>query len=246
MEAIYAIWLREVKRYLRGRTQFIGSLARAGLWLFILGNGLRPSFRGAGGADYIHFLFPGIVAMTLIFSAVSSAISIVWDREFGFLKELLVAPIPRSSIAIGKTLGGATQATLQGAVVLALAPLAGVPVPWRLVLPVLGIMFLISYALTALGVMVAARMASMEGFGTVVNFIILPLYFLSGAIFPLEGLPDWLHVLIRVNPLTYGVDLMRGILIGVNSFLPSTSLLFLLIFAVATNVAAVALFRREG
>ena len=216
---VYVIWLRDVKRFWRDTPRRVGSFFQPIIYLFLLGTGLQSAFNTFGGGDndikYVLFMFPGILGMTVLFTAVFSAISIVWDREFGFLKEVLVSPIPRASVAVGKVLGGATTALMQGMVLLVLAffPMfLGFSLDTLLkVLELIPIIRLLAVAMTSLGVTVAARMRSMEGFPIIMNFILMPLFFLSGAMFPLQGLPTWMDVLTRLNPLTYGVDSLRGI-----------------------------------
>jgi ABC-2 type transport system permease protein len=217
--AVYVIWKRDVIRYWRDRVRLVGALAQPLLFLVILGTGLASALRGAGGfggLDYQQFMYPGIIGMAVLFTSVFSAMSIVWDREFGFLREVLVAPIDRSAVAVGKALGGATQATVQGLVLLALAPLVGVrPTPLA-VLELIGLIFCLSFALASVGVAVAARMESMMGFQFVINFMVQPAFFLSGAMFPLTGLPGWMTVLTRIDPLAYGVDPLRRVVLAAN------------------------------
>ena len=209
------------------------------LFLFVLGSALSPSFNGPKGVSFTEFIFPGIIAMTLLFTSVFSAMSIVWDREFGFLKEVMVAPISRWSIAIGKAFGGATVALLQGVIMLSLSLVIGVKLSFFSVILSILIMFMIAFAMTSLGIMIAARMKEMEGFQVVVNFLIMPIFFLSGALFPFDRLPPWLVVLTRIDPLTYGVDLLRGVMIGVHAFPLTFDLLLLSIFAVIMLAVAV-------
>jgi ABC-2 type transport system permease protein len=215
LDAILMLCQRDIVRYMRERAQLYGSLARAIVWLFIFGAGLRGSVNVPGGLSYTVFAFPGMLAMAVIFASLQSAVSVIFDREFGFLKEILVAPIPRSSVALGKALAGATIASLQGAVIFVFAPFIGLwPAP-QTILACLVVMLLMGLGLTGVGIAIAARMTSFEGFGTVNNFVILPLYFTSGAQFPLSGAPEWLQVIVRLTPLAYGVDLLRGLLTGV-------------------------------
>jgi ABC-2 type transport system permease protein len=217
-DAVRTIVGRDLRRYFRERSQLLSAFARPVLWLFVLGHGLSPSFRAPDGVGYLPFIFPGIMTLTLIFTSVLSAISIIWDKEFGFLRAVLVAPVSRSSIAIGKGLAGALLGAIQAGVILVLAPLAGLrlaPAGVALAVPVL---LLGGLALTGLGVAIAARMSSFEGFGTIVNFLIMPLYFLSGALFPPAGLPGWLRAAVLANPLTYCVDALRHALLGVAYF----------------------------
>jgi len=225
LRGIYVLWLRDVKRFLRDKPRIIGATAQPALFLFILGTGLGRGLtsafsggRASGGLlpgiDYLTFIYPGIIGMTVLFTSVFSAISIVWDREFGFLKEVLVAPISRSAVALGRALGGSTIAMLQGALMLIFAPFLGVSLNLLMVLKLLAVMFLISFSLTSMGIVVAARIKSMEGFQMIMNFLVLPTFFLSGAMFPLIGLPNWMDQLVRIDPLTYGVDALRGIVLG--------------------------------
>lgn len=217
LRAVYVIWRRDVIRYWRDRTRFVASLAQPLLFLVVFGTGLSSALRGAGGGigglDYQQFMYPGIIAMAVLFNAIFGAMSIVWDREFGFLKEMLVAPIDRSAVAVGKTLGGATQATFQGLVLLPLAPLAGVRLSPSAVLELVPLVFCLAFALSALGVAVASRMRTMQGFQVVVNFLVQPAFFLSGALFPIVGLPGWLMVLTRLDPAAYGVDPIRRVVL---------------------------------
>lgn len=216
--AIYILWLRDLKRYWYDKARIFASLGQPVLFLFVLGTALSPAYSGPGGLNFSEFIFPGIVAMTVLFTSIFSAISIVWDREFGFLKEVLVAPISRWAIVIGKALGGSTVAVLQGCLMLFLAPLTGIWLsPQQIILSVL-VMFLIAFAITGLGIVIAARMKEMEGFQMIVNFVIMPIFFLSGALFPLDRLPGWLTFLTRLDPLTYGVDMLRGVMLGIKTF----------------------------
>lgn len=211
----YIIWLRDVKRFWRDTMRRIGAFTQPLIYLFLLGTGLQSAFKvfGAGETKYVTFMYPGILAMTVLFTSMFSAISIIWDREFGFLKEMTVAPIPRSSIAMGKILGGATTAVLQGIVFLVFMPLAGIPYGMYRVFMALLVMCVLALALTSLGVLIASRMKSMEGFPIVMNFILMPMFFLSGAMFPLQGLPGWMDFLTRINPMSYGVDAMRSVVL---------------------------------
>jgi len=217
-QAISMIWRREMLRFVRDRVQIAGSIARPVLWLFVLGVGMGSVFPGFGNVPYPRYLFPGIVAMNLLYASFLSAISIIWDREFGFLKEILVAPIPRSSIALGKSASGATVACVQGSLVFCFVPILGISVPaWRLLLAI-PLMFLIALPLTAMGLVIASRMTSFEGFGTLANFVVMPMFFLSGAVFPIDHAPWFMHLLGRCNPMAYGVDLLRGVFYGTHSF----------------------------
>jgi len=195
-----------------------------------MGTGLRAAFN-VHGISYTHFIFPGIIAMNLIFAAMISTISIIWDREFGFLREILVAPIPRSSIVLGKTLSGSTVAFIEGIFVLAFAPFIKINIHLVNLLLLLPLMFLIAFVCTSMGIVIAARMTSFEGFGVISNFVIMPMFFLSGAMFPIDNLPHWISFVIRLNPLTYGVDLLRWNTLGIKTFSLYIDFLFLIIFS---------------
>ena len=242
---IYIVWLRDLKRYFRERTQIMTGLFRPILWLFALGLGLRPAMKVIEGVDYIEFIFPGMIAMSLLFASMLSAISIIWDREFGFLKEMLVAPVPRTSIVIGKCLSGATIATMQGCIVLLFSPFLHIPItPMSVLLTVIW-MFLISFSLTSLGILIACRMTSFEGFGAIANFVVMPMFLLSGAMFPILGLPVWLMFLVRINPVTYGVDLIRGLLINLHHISYLTNMVTIVGFGIVmVTIASLAFSKR--
>jgi len=219
MSTIYILWLRQLKRYFRSRSRIIGSLGQPVLFLVALGFGLGPTFQKAGQGNYIQFLVPGIVAMSVLFTAVFSGIEIIWDRQFGFLKETLVAPVTRMEIMIGRTIGGATVAMIQGCIVFVISFFAGFrPLGAGNLAFAFVFMFLTAVLFTALGTAIASRLEDMQGFQLIMNFLIMPLFFLSGALFPLNNLPPVLKVIIAVNPLSYGVDGMRGALEGVSHF----------------------------
>jgi len=210
LRAIKVVWQRDLIRFIRDRLRMVTSLLQPVLFLFVLGTGLSALTSGsAGGVNLRTFLFPGVLAMAVMFMSFFSAGSIVWDREFGFLREMLVAPVRRSSIVIGKCLGGATVAGFQGIVILCLAGLVGVPYSPVLLLTLVAEMLLLAFALTALGVMAAARIRSMQAFMAMSQMLLMPMFFLSGALFPLTNMPGWLHALTLVNPMTYAIDPMR-------------------------------------
>ena len=212
LRAIRIVWEREVVRFASDRLRMATSLIQPLLFLFVLGTGLsRIASSGTGGLNLRTFLYPGILAMAVMFTAMFSAASIVWDREFGFLREMLVAPIRRSSIVIGKCLGGATVATFQGVLVICLAGLVGVPYSAALIVEVFALQALLAYTITAFGVMVAARIKQIQSFMALTQMLIMPLFFVSGAMFPVTGLPTWLEVLNRVDPMTYAVDPIRRV-----------------------------------
>jgi ABC-2 type transport system permease protein len=225
LRGIYMIWRRDLIRFWRDRARVVGALVQPLLFLVILGTGLGSALKGAVGSsfhgiDYQTFMYPGIIGMAVLFSSIFSGMSIIWDREFGFLKEVLVAPIDRSAVAIGKTLGGATQATIQGVILLLAAPFVGVKLTPLAVVELLGLTFCLAMALAGVGVVIAARMKSMMGFQMVLNFLVQPAFFLSGALFPVTGLPGWMTVLTRLDPLSYGVDAIRRVVLS-SSGVPS-------------------------
>ncbi len=219
MSVIYTLWLREVKKYFRARSRIIGALGQPLLFLLAFGFGFGRIFAQAGQGNYIDFLGPGIIMMTVLFTGVFSGISLIWDRQFGFLKETMVAPVPRWQILLGKTIGGATVATFQGLIVFLLTLLIGFR-PYSLVLlPVAGLFVVfVAILFTSLGVALASSITDMQGFQLIINFLVQPLFFLSGALFPLGGLPEAMQVVTRIDPLSYGVDGLRHALINVGEF----------------------------
>jgi len=214
VRVVYIIWLREFKNFMREPTRLVGMIGQPLLYLLIVGQGIAAGMSLRSGQDsvgYMQFMYPGILGMSVLFTSVFSAVSIIWDREFGFLKEVLVAPVPRWGVAVGKILGGATVAMMQSVVLIALAPVASVGLSPLVVVELLLLCFLMSIAITSLGVFVAATMRSMQGFQMLMNLLIMPLYFLSGAMFPLATAPVWMRVLMTFDPLTYGVDALRNV-----------------------------------
>jgi ABC-2 type transport system permease protein len=211
LRAASIVWRRELIRFQRDRLRAVTSLIQPLLFLLVLGTGLTSLARGSlpAGVNFKTFIYPGVVAMSVLFTAIFSAASIVWDREFGFLREMLVAPVSRAAIVTGKCLGGATIATFQGIMMLALAGVAGVPYQPVLLITLVGELLLLSFTLTAFGVMMAARIKQFQAFMALTQMLVMPLFFLSGALYPLRGLPGWLSVLTRLDPLTYIVDPMR-------------------------------------
>jgi len=252
---IFTIWLRDVRRFVRDRPRMIGSLTQPTLFLLILGtglgHGLARGFKGGAasgpqGEGYMAFIFPGIVAMTILFTSAFSAISVIWDREVGFLREVLVAPVSRWAVTLGKVLGGATVALMQGCLMLLLAPLAGVKLSVAMVLTLLPLMFLVAFAMTAMGLAAAARMRSMQGFTVIMNFMVLPIFFLSGAMFPIQDLPGWMDVLVHADPLTYGVDALRGAVSGLMNRPVLADVGVLAGFGATMLTLSVVAFTREG
>jgi ABC-2 type transport system permease protein len=213
MSIVYILWLRQLKRYSRSRARIFASLAQPLLFLFAMGFGFGPTYQKAGNGNYIQFLAPGIVAMAILFSAVFSGIEILWDRQFGFLKETLVAPVARIQIVLGRTMGGATVAMIQGVIVFAFCVIAGFRVQNYALLPAAAaFMFLIAVLFSAAGTTVGSLIEDMQAFPLIMNFLVMPMFFFSGALFPVGNLKGVLHVLLRLNPLTYGVDGLRGAL----------------------------------
>lgn len=259
---LYGLWLREVKRAFRDRGQLIGGVSRPILWVLILGIGLNPYFRGEVYGEvtfvvpftYLQFIFPAVIALNIMFTSVQSAVSVIWDREFGFLREVLVSPLSRATVLLGKILGGTTVAVLHGSLVLILARFADVSLTFTDVLQALGLMVLLAFALTSLGVVIANRIRSFEGFGIFSNAVILPLYFTSSSIFPLDPAlsraqtrivyPDWLVTIVEWNPLTYAVDSLRGVLIHYNQFPPWTGITVMVVACVVLFSIALYDFRR--
>ena len=259
---LYGLWLREVRRSFRDRGQLIGGISRPILWVVILGIGLNPYFRGEvfGKINfvvpftYLQFIFPAVIALNILFTSVQSAVSVIWDREFGFLREVLVSPLSRGTILLGKVLGGATVAVMHGCLVLLLAKFADVNLTWMKVLEALGLMAMLAFALTSLGVVIANHIRSFQGFGIFSNAVILPLYFTSSSIFPLDPAlsqeqtrvvyPEWLVIMVEWNPLTYAIDALRGALIGYNQFDPHLGILIMGASGVVLFALALFEFRR--
>lgn len=219
---MYTIWLRDVRRFFRDKARIAGATIQPALFLIFLGTGLSRgltiSFPGNDRTGYLTFIYPGIIGMSILFTAVFSAISIVWDREVGFLKEVMVAPVSRWAVALGKAMGGSTVAMFQGALMLIFAPFVGVKLGIGTILILIPLMLFVGLSLTSMGIVAAAYMNSMQGFTVIMNFLMLPMFFLSGAMFPIEKLPAWMGILVRINPLTYGVDLLRSATITINHF----------------------------
>ena len=210
LRAVRVVWQRELIRFSRDRARMVTALVQPVLFLFVLGTGLsRLASSGTHGVNLRTFVYPGVLAMAVLFTAMFSAASIVWDREFGFLREMLVAPVSRAAIVIGKCLGGATVAGFQGVIMICIAGLVSVPYAPVMILEVLILQLLLAFALTAFGVMMAARMSQMQSFMALMQMVIMPLFFISGALFPVSGLPTWLGVLNRLDPITYAVDPIR-------------------------------------
>ncbi|HEY3039684.1 MAG TPA: ABC transporter permease [Pyrinomonadaceae bacterium] len=219
MKVIYILWLREVKKYLRSRTQIFASLGSPIMYLGVLGFGLGPIFRKAGEGSYLQFMAPGVIGMTVLFTSMFSGIALLWDRQFGFLKETLVAPVPRIFIMMGRTLGSATVSIIQGLLIFVMCFVAGFrPVSFSVVPLAILFMAMIAINFAALGTVIGSSLKDMQGFQLVMNFLVMPIFFLSGALYPLSNLPKALALLTRIDPLTYGVDGVRTVLTGVTHF----------------------------
>ena len=242
---IYMLWLRQIRRYFRSRARIVGSLGQPLLFLVALGFGFGPVFRRAGQGNYIQFLAPGVIAMTVLFSGIFNGIELIWDRQFGFLKETLVAPVPRVTIMIGRTLGGATTSVMQGLIVSIACLVAGFrPAGAMAIGGGLVFMVLIAVMFTALGTAIASMLSDFQGFQMIMNFLVMPIFFLSGALFPLTGLPRALDLIARIDPLSYGVDGLRSSMTGVSHFGLPTDFAVLFTLTVALLLVGSRLFSR--
>src|SRR5919199_1520291 len=245
LSKLYAIWLREFKVFLRERSRLVASTFTPILWLFVIGSGLgsaNPST--APGVDYQQFIFPGIVSMSIIFTSVFYGSYIIWDRKFDFLKSVMVAPVSRATVFVGKTLGGMTNSLIQAAILLAIGVIIGIPfTPYSLAAAV-AIVLLMSFGLTSLGLALGSYMYSLEGFQMIVSFVAFPLFFLSGALFPLNNLPPWLSVLTAVDPAAYGVDALRNLMLGTGNYAVGVDLGILLGYTTALGALGIYSFAR--
>ncbi len=219
LEEIYVMWRRQVKQFLRSKPRLLGSIAQPILFLVAMGLGFGPIFEQAGGGNYIQFLAPGIVGMTILFGSLFNGISLIWDKNFGFLKETLVAPVSRTNILIGRCIGGATAAIFQAVVVLLISYLIGFRISNFFQLPIFVFFaFLVALLFNLFGTIIASKLDDMQAFPLIMNFVVMPLFFLSGALFPVENFPGPVLLLAKLNPLSYGVDGIRYLLIGQTSF----------------------------
>jgi len=219
MKTIYILWLRQLKRYSRSKPRMIGSLAQPLLFLLSFSYGFGPIFQKAGQGSYLEFLAPGIIGMSIIFTSIFSGMEIIWDRQFGFLKETLAAPVSRFNIMIGQTLGGATVATMQGIIVFLISMVAGFrPTNFMLIPGAILVMMLMALLFTALGTAIASLLDDMQAFQLIINFLVMPLFFLSGALFPLQDLPKAMVFIARLDPLSYGIDALRILLVNLGHF----------------------------
>jgi ABC-2 type transport system permease protein len=216
MKKIYYLWVRQIKKYWRSKPRLIGTLVQPVVFLFMFGYGFGGTFAQAGG-NYLDFLVPGIIGMSIIFTSIFTGMEMIWDRQFGFLKETLVAPMPRLDVMFGRTIGGATVAMIQGVIVLVISILFGFrPINWFGVLPAIIIMFLIALVFSSVGTIIGSLLDDMQAFSLIINFLVQPMFFLSGALFPLQGLPIWLSSVSRIDPLTYGVNAMHVLLANIS------------------------------
>lgn len=245
MGAIYIMWLRELKRYFRSRAQIVVSLGQPALYLLALGYGFGPVFAKAGAGNYLEFMAPGVMGMTVLFSSVFSGMAMLWDRQFGFLKETMVAPVPRLHIMLGRTLGGATVAVFQGLLILVVCLIAGFrPHGWLAIPASFVFVAMIAIVFAALGASLGSVIQDMQGFQLLMNFLVLPIFFLSGALYPLTNLPRVLTWITHVDPLTYGIDGLRGVLIGSWQFTAGLDVAILAVLAAAFLSVSAWLFSR--
>lgn len=242
LRGIYTLWLREVKRYSREKSRLVSSIVQPLIWLVIFGTGLGSAIGLAGGLNYQQFIFPGIIGQTMLFTAMFMGISVIWDKQFGFMKEILVAPVSRVSIFIGKVLGVGTDSLIQGIIIFVFGFLLSSPLHLSLSLPMfiesLPIMVVIAIGLVCIGLTMAAYMNSLENFGAIMTFVNMPMFFLSGALFPVTRLPDWLKWVFYVNPLTYGVDALRTIILG-SDWTPIMPIYYEILVVIAFDVAMI-------
>lgn len=274
MEGIYGIWQRDLTKFFRDKARLFGSFTMPILFLLIFGGGMSGTMENmmagsmggeAGNFNYVEFVFPGIVAMTLLMTSVFSALSIIEDKDFGYMKEILVSPISRVSIAVGKMIGAATVATIQGIILFLLIPFLGLSYDWLALLQVIPFMFLLACALSGLGLLFASVIRSTQGFQMTVQILVMPMIFLSGALFPINNMPAWMDIIVKINPVTYGVDVMKKIMIDLDNLSPAVieamglnitvfgrqvtiweEILFILIFAVILVLLATVSFRKAN
>lgn len=245
-EGIYTLWLREAKRYVRYKSRIITAIFTPLLWLVVFGIGLGSAIRFGGTAGgYQSFIYPGIISQTILFTCVMAGIGIIMDKQYGFLKEIMVAPLSRASIIFGKAIGISTGAIIQAIILLLLSFVVGVQMTPLIFLGALGISIIISIGFSGLGLLIASFMDSMEGFNLVMSFVILPVFLLSGALFPVTNLPTWLSFIVYLDPLTYGVDALRGVILGQSVLPPLISTGVILLFAVIMILLAAFIFTKK-
>lgn len=246
IEGIYVIWLREVKRYVRYKSRIITAIFTPLLWLLVFGVGLGTAIRfGGTGGGYQSFIYPGIICQTILFTCIMAGIGIIIDKQYGFLKEIMVAPLSRASIIFGKAIGISTGAILQALILLLLSFAVGVQMTPLIFIMVTIISIIISIGFSGLGLLIASFMDSMEGFNLVMSFVILPIFLLSGALFPVTNLPTWLNFIVYLDPLTYGVDALRGVILGQSVLLVESSIGVTIIFAVIMILLSAFVFTKK-
>jgi ABC-2 type transport system permease protein len=249
--AIYVIVAREFKKFVRERSRLFSAIARPLLWLFIVGAGISRLVPRDMGVPYTQFIFPGIIGMTILFSSIFSSISIIWDKEFGFMKEILVAPVSRFSIVIGKALSGTIVSTLQAMIILALFPVVGFKLGVVQILSVIVVCISISFCISAFGIVIATFYESYESFSVIMNFIIMPMFFLSGAMYPVRLLPNILQIAAKINPLTYGIDALKNVIFAHETgpmgpdFSPIADSAIIFLLSIAFVLIAARLFERK-
>ncbi len=244
IEGIYAVWLREAKIYVREKERLISSVISPLLWIFAFGAGVGSTVNVISGFSYQVFIYPGIAVMAVLFTSLFYGVYIIWDRKLDFLKEVLVAPVSRASVFAGKMLGGATDAMMQGIFLLIIGLFIRIPLTPLVLIQAFFMLLLISIAMVSIGLVIGANLNSPEGFGLVINFVMWPMFFFSGALFPVGNLPSWLEGATYINPLTYGVDAMRGIILGINHFPIYYDAAVMLLFALLAMGVGILSFRR--
>jgi ABC-2 type transport system permease protein len=243
LRGVYTIWYRDILRFWHDKMRMVGSIIFPLLFLFIFGSGLRGSMGFlVPGVDFAQFIFPGIIGMTVLMNSFMSGMSVVWDREFGFLKEVLVAPVSRTSVAIGKTLSSTTIAMLQGLLILLFAPIIGVSFPISTLFALIPLMLLLAISMSSFGILLATRIKSLQAFQVIMQMLMFPMIFLSGVFFPVEGLPAWMNVLVKLNPATYGIAPIRQVILGTTADSPLGVTVFGHTMSLLDNVAVVAAF----
>lgn len=247
-KVVYIIIFREVKKFIREKSRLVSSIARPIIWLFLVGSGMSRLVSPVSGVSYMQFIFPGIIGMTILFSSIFSSISIIWDKEFGLMKEILVAPVSRFSIVMGKAVSGTIISVMQAAIILALFPLLGLTPGIFSVIGIVMLCALLSFCISALGIVIASFYDSFESFSVIINFIVMPMYFLSGAMYPVKALPDILKVAARLNPFTYGIDALKYLIFQDNKMADFSMVTDLFVLSAASLVfvfAAGLLFERK-
>ncbi len=252
LRVVYVIVAREFNKFIRERSRLISSVARPVIWLFLIGAGMSRMVRPEGGMTYTQFIFPGILGMTILFSSIFSSISIIWDKEFGFMKEILVAPVSRFSIVMGKAISGTVVSVMQAAIVLALFPLVGISLSPGEVAAALALCAMTAFCISSFGIVLATFYDSYESFSVIMNFIIMPMFFLSGAMYPIKLLPTPLKIAANLNPLTYGVDALKHIITPLNvgpmspDFSLQADIAAILVLSIVFIALSARLFERKG